>query len=208
MAAVFWHKNKGAWCVRYRLDDRYRYKNFQQESAARAFAAAVVEDPPKGRGGRARRDVADRIRESIAITDSGCWEWQRRVGKEGYGVMSAATLDGAAYTIRLAHRVSYERFVGPIPTDKVIDHLCRNRACVNPDHLEPVTQRENVMRSPIAIAAINAAKTHCPHGHPYSEGNTYTHAGQGFTQRICRTCVQSRPRKGRTARRSGAEVSA
>lgn len=83
------------------------------------------------------------------------------------------------------HRVAYKEFVGPIADEVVLDHLCRNRACVNVAHLEPTTDRVNILRGD-TIAARNAAKTHCPQGHPYDEVNTYVRRdGKG---RECKAC--------------------
>jgi hypothetical protein len=99
-----------------------------------------------------------------------------------------------------AHRVAYVLSVGPIPKGLTIDHLCRNRGCVNPTHLEAVTQRENTLRSPIALAALNAAKTHCPKGHPYSGANVELRG----RSRGCRSCHQERSRASAQKRRERA----
>lgn len=82
-----------------------------------------------------------------------------------------------------AHRVAFELIRGCIPNGLVLDHLCRNRGCVNPDHLEPVTFRENIMRG-VGYTAQQARKTHCRHGHEFTVENTYVWRGG----RICRTC--------------------
>jgi len=100
----------------------------------------------------------------------------------GYGTIYA---NGAS---RLAHRVAYELVVGPIPDGLHIDHLCRRPICVNPAHLEAVTQRENTRRGNGATAR-NGRKTHCPAGHEYTDGNTYL-ARTG--RRTCRSCTLAR----------------
>jgi len=88
---------------------------------------------------------------------------------DGYGRF---TVSGNEPVVRVnAHRFAYELLVGPIPKGLTLDHLCRNRGCVNPAHLEPVTSKVNTLRSPIQVAATNARKTHCPEGHPLVEGN-------------------------------------
>lgn len=105
-----------------------------------------------------------RAREIIearsVVTESGCWDWTGNIqGAAGYGRIHVGHR-----TSTYAHRLSYEAFVGPIPEGLVIDHLCRNRRCVNPAHLEPVTNGENVRRGE-GCGAQYAKRTHCARGH-------------------------------------------
>lgn len=88
-----------------------------------------------------------------------CWVWTSSLDQHGYGTFY---LDRAS---RMAHRLSYEDAVGPIPKGLVLDHLCRNRACVNPTHLEVVTHRTNILRG-VGTSAVNARKALCAKGHP------------------------------------------
>lgn len=120
-----------------------------------------------------------------------CWPWCGPLGN-GYGLFVAKPF--YANTQR-AHRVAYELMVGPIPEGLHIDHLCRNRGCVNPAHMEPVTCAENVLRG-VGFGAINRAKTHCPQGHAYDAANTYINKNG---RRQCRACSRDRHRLGAVA---------
>jgi hypothetical protein len=121
-----------------------------------------------------------------------CWEW---TGAKVMGYGRIGHLVNGRKRVAQVHRVAYELLVGPIPAGMHIDHLCRNHSCVNPDHLEVVTQATNNLRgySPIARAA---RRTHCPSGHPYSGSNLIVFRGH----RICRTC-RARHNIATTARR-------
>jgi hypothetical protein len=145
------------------------------------MALPYVPEPVATEEAPARRSspgtpMIDRIeRNSERSVETGCWTWRRYVTPEGYGRIVV----GRKST--LAHRVSYEAHVGLIPAGMQLDHLCRNRACVNPAHLEPVTSQENSIRG----LRARPPQTHCCHGHPFDEENTYrTRLGR----RSCKAC--------------------
>ena len=110
-----------------------------------------------------------------------CWVW-RRSTSNGYG-----RFDLNGRRVR-AHIIAFQLWRGAIPRGLVLDHLCRNRACSNPAHLEPVTNRENILRGENHVA-IRARVTHCPNGHPYDAANTYRDVRN---RRYCRTCRRER----------------
>ena len=122
-----------------------------------------------------------------------CWLWTASIRANGYGAFSLAG------TPVLAHRYSYELAKGPIPPGLVIDHLCMRPGCVRPDHLEAVTVAENTRRGysgPVG-ASHHMSKTHCPHGHPYDEANTYRLKRRNG--RSCRACGAARSRSRKAA---------
>lgn len=111
-----------------------------------------------------------------------CWNWAGPIFNNGYGMW----IVGRSLQ-RGAHIESYNRYVGQVEKGLELDHLCRNRACVNPKHLEPVTKVVNILRG-IGPSALNAKKTHCPKGHPYDFVDTAGHR----RCRVCRREVQRR----------------
>jgi hypothetical protein len=123
-----------------------------------------------------------------------CWIWTGVVDGQGYG--NAYVNINGRKTTQKAHRVWYEAIIGPIAYGLVIDHLCRNPTCVNPAHLEPVTNRINVLRG-VGRAARNVAKTTCIHGHPLEGSNLRLEIKPGASQpwRRCVACslVPKRP---------------
>lgn len=130
----------------------------------------------------------ERIIARSAIDPNGCWTWQGFT-LDGHGTISA-------YGRRTyVHRISYEHWYGPIPDGLTIDHLCRNRSCVNPEHLEAVTFAVNVLRG-MSPPAQNARLTHCKRGHEFTPDNTYRTASGGRRCRECKRLLQ-RGGKGR-----------
>lgn len=127
--------------------------------------------------------IEDRFWSKVVISDDMglCWEWTASRHPRGYGYIGER---GKNYR---AHRISYELVRGPIPAGLVIDHLCRNAGCVNPWHLEAVTQSENVRRGNAGVhfRELGRAKTHCKHGHEFNEKNTKIRPNG---TRACRAC--------------------
>ena len=120
--------------------------------------------------------------EHIDVNDiAGCWNWTAAL-RAGYGQM---------WTKRNIHRYFYVDIFGEIPAGLDLDHLCRNRRCCNPWHLEPVTRRENILRGK-TIPARNFAKTQCDKWHPLSGENLYTwNDDRGRPHRRCKTCAKA-----------------
>lgn len=149
------------------------------------------EAPMSERGPVQRPSVEERFWSKVARGD-GCWGWLGTLQTSGYGTFPI----GRSGRV-LAHRWAYEHLVGPIPAGLTIDHLCRNRACVNPSHMEVVTRGENTRRALL----LRAPKAQCAHGHDFTAENTYVRPAN--SERACRACRRridrARRAKGRAA---------
>ncbi len=142
-----------------------------------------------GRIGRAKVGLADeeRLREKFSVSASGCWLWNGPLSSDGYGKFQMRSRS------RIAHRAAYEIIVGPIPAGLELDHLCRVRHCVNPEHLEPVTQAENTRRSDIPWMVVKRSGR-CKNGHLLAE--TGIKRRRGDRQHIiCGECHRAYSRK-------------
>ncbi len=139
--------------------------------------------------------LLERFWSKVEVIGSGCWEWRGGLATNGYGRFNLG--NGKSVP---AHRITYNLLKGDIPEGLEPDHLCRNRKCVNPDHIEAVTRRENIMRGllPETNRNLQLSKTHCPQGHPYDKNNTYVDP-QGFRQ--CKKCNTLTGRQERIKRR-------
>lgn len=163
------------------------------------------------------RSVAEKFWEYVDTSDGpdACWPWLGARNDTGYGIVAG----NAGRQLR-AHRWSYESAFGSIPLAMVIDHECHNRdascpggvacphrRCVNPAHLAAVSRGENLAASSRAVPTVNAAKTHCPQGHPYDAANTIRKSGRAaarYAGRRCRACQNAARRRRRATMRASA----
>lgn len=137
-----------------------------------------------------QRNFWSHVKREQRHEGSSCWLWTGAQAKNGYGRSTA--VENGVRSPREAHRVSYELTVGPVPAGLELDHLCRNRLCVRPSHLEAVTHRVNIERGTGPVAE-NARRTHCRRGHPFTGDNLYV--VQASRKRRCRTCQRDRQRQ-------------
>lgn len=132
--------------------------------------------------------IPERFWKKVDITPY-CWLWTGAVSSTGYSNF------WIFHKYLTGHRYLYTQWVGEIPEGLDLDHLCRNRSCVNPAHLEPVTRSENVLRGISNDVHFNKVKTRCKRGHEFTPENTYTYTYEGRRQRKCKTCSKLRNKK-------------
>jgi HNH endonuclease len=136
----------------------------------------------------AARTELQRFEAMFVVETDGCWQWVAGCYRNGYGAFQRRVDETLSWKApgnkknHLAHRVAYEFYVGPIPEGLDIDHLCRNRSCVNPDHMEPVTRQENLRRG---RGYGGELRTHCSRGHELTDENLIV---EQFGYRRCKTC--------------------
>lgn len=139
-----------------------------------------------------RIPLQDRVLKRVDQTEEGCWEWPGSTTSNGYGTASYIRDDGIQ-RIAMTHRVVYEALVGPIPEGLDLDHLCRNRICCNPKHLEPVPRIVNSHRG------AKYRPSHCIHGHEYTKENSHFNK---YGHIKCRECSRQSCKKRRMAAKS------
>lgn len=130
--------------------------------------------------------IHERFMKKVCVTDS-CWLWMASKSWKGYGGF------GVNSGVMPAHRFSYELFKGKIPNGLLVHHVCRNPSCVNPEHLETVTNKENSRNTDLHGWHLSL-KTHCIHGHEYNKKNTYYCSDGGRRCRVCARINESKRR--------------
>lgn len=177
------------------MDDdtrRERKLRQQREATARWQARKRGGDVPLRPAGPPSLPLRERFESKVIYVPSGCWEWSGAHDAAGYPRMSLRR--NGKKTQLGAHRLAYEFYVGPIPPGLVIDHLCRNPGCVNPAHLEAVTQLENFLRGEHR-SAVTARENRCQRGHEFTPENTIV------IVKRCKACVQDGIKERRAASR-------
>lgn len=172
-----WSCSRHSLLVQYRLQERLSYMKHNAYIPTKTIG--IVSMP------FTYKSLEERFWPKVEKTPIGCWNWLASLNGHGYGQFHLSNSQNIA-----AHIFAYRLVKGNIPKGLELDHLCRNRKCVNPDHLEPVTRKENLIRGKTLVAQ-NLKRTHCPKGHPYSDENlTNWEKKQG--KRSCKTCKNER----------------
>lgn len=143
--------------------------------------------------------LPERFWAKVNARANGCWEWRAHRARNGYGQYGVQHRQ-----IRSSHCVAYEALVGPVPKGFELDHLCRNRPCCNPAHLEPVTRLENIRRGDnrAAVSRAAAARSHCKNGHERTLENTRYSPGR----RYCRRCEAASQAAYQNRKKNNAEI--
>jgi hypothetical protein len=138
----------------------------------------------------AHKPISERLADlSMPEPNTGCWIWIGHVDRCGYG--KVGSVDGES----LAHRASFKTFVGPIRDGFELHHRCRERSCINPDHLQQVRHADNVAAADYTKNHRNGRKRRCKRGHPFTPENTIIKRSNGAERRNCRTCAREQKRR-------------
>lgn len=132
-------------------------------------------------------DEASRFRSKYAVSTNGCWLWQGPLDRDGYGTFYLRRRN------RRANRVGWFSANGPIPDGMVVNHTCRSRSCVNPQHLNLITPTDNSLRDSASLGYVNSQKTTCPRNHTYD--GVYVNRKTGKRQRTCSICDREKARR-------------
>jgi hypothetical protein len=165
----------------------------------------VVGEDADSRGSVRFAGLPDKVVRRIHPDPSGCWIWIGSIDQYGYGRLSSRLSVKRGGLSSHAHRITWTLLRGEIPEGLQIDHLCRVRRCVNPDHLEPVTPLENQRRGIAGqvVRARHLARTHCVNGHEFTPENTRIDRSRKYPRRCCKTCEVLAGRRASAKRRSG-----
>lgn len=168
-----------------RRDLGLRWRVCDWYARCRFLGVKVSEKSKEIERGNFDEDFIARFWSQVEKTD-GCWNWTGAKHTQGYGLIKSGDISTRA------HRISVLMSGREIPEEYQVDHLCKNTSCVNPDHLEVVTSKENTLRGD-GPTAKNSVKTHCIHGHEFTEKNTRIRKNDnGSSSRVCRVCANDR----------------
>lgn len=181
-------------------------KGLHPIQAVTVYPQRIVDSPEFGRArtlDRAQKTLRNFLNK-IAFAPSGCWNWTGAKLEAGYGKFSVKATNGNGNRpASFAHRISYMVFTGPIPDGLTIDHLCKNKSCVNPFHLEAVTHLVNLIRSGNRVGK-HSYTSHCDYGHERTPENTYVTPSGKY--KMCRLCMKESDRRRQARRKAAAAI--